>query len=237
MQGFSKIESMLWKVALCCSLKSCCDGRNLWACLSRWERLNVSCTSPGVESFLTCLRHEDVKKLAAVCNSQWHLPHLQSDVAGVKSCSFLARVFVKTKEVNSNHFEITCLTVPLSRCSRHPTWWKYWRSYLSARFRPHLNTKHDEIKFLSALFWQLVSALKAKLITSQHESIWLVHLRAEGGIRFCFCFSPPANVTESRCAGVIRCILFPESQLGNTRLGTIGKNCVSAVGAEGHCWR
>lgn len=43
-------------------------------------------------------------KLTAVCNSQWHSPHLQSDVAWEKSCSSLACVFVKTKEVNFNHF-------------------------------------------------------------------------------------------------------------------------------------
>lgn len=106
----------------------------------------------------------------------------------------------------------------------------------SAPTTPEYKTQRNKIPYLH-YFGNSSQLSNQNLITSQHESIRVVHLRAEGGIRFCFCFSPSANETESRCAGVIHLSLFPESQLGNARLGTINKSCVSTAGAEGHCGR
>lgn len=101
---------------------------------------------------------------------------------------------------------------------------------------PVHKTRRNKIPYLH-YFGNSSQLSQQKLITSQHESIRVVHLKAEAGIRFCFCLSPPANETESRCAGVIHLILFPESQLGNARLGYIDKSCVSTADAEGHCRR
>lgn len=136
------------------------------------------------------------QSVTVACNSQWHLPHLQSDVAGEKTPVSSRSASCKDedkekKKVNLNHFKITCATVPLSRCSQRPTWWKYWRWYLSARSRPRLDTKRRRNKIPYLHYFGKSSRLwRQKLITSQQESISVVHLRVEAGIRFCFCSTP-----------------------------------------------